>query len=240
MEQHEVADLLEIQQLAARYMMFSSRKEQERWLEVFTPDGEYNAFGTPYGMDDFPALLKSAPPGQYVGNPPIVELDGDTATAVQHFVFVDQVTHEMRRDADARLDGHAVAAARTIDQVLSAAESDIRLGRRNEVFEAALADTSGQLLPADRAKVEAAITYLGDRYHVDEICVIRATGLEAARWVGGQGVAAVADLSPDDAVQIALLNNPGLQASYAALGIAEADLDLARAHRLRPEVAGDR
>lgn len=96
MEQHEVADLLEIQQLAARYMMFSSRKEQERWLEVFTPDGEYNAFGTPYGMDDFPALLRSAPPGQYVGNPPIVELDGDTATAVQHFLFVDQITHEMR------------------------------------------------------------------------------------------------------------------------------------------------
>lgn len=32
------------------------------------------------------------------------------------------------------------------------------------------------------------------------------------------------ELSPDDAVQIALFNNPGLQASYAGLGIAEADL----------------
>ena len=31
-------------------------------------------------------------------------------------------------------------------------------------------------------------------------------------------------LTADDAVQIALLNNPGLQASYAELGIAEADL----------------
>jgi len=31
-------------------------------------------------------------------------------------------------------------------------------------------------------------------------------------------------LSADDAVQIALLNNPGLQASYAELGVAEADL----------------
>jgi outer membrane protein TolC len=31
-------------------------------------------------------------------------------------------------------------------------------------------------------------------------------------------------LSADDAVQIALLNNPGLQASYAEIGIAEADL----------------
>jgi outer membrane protein TolC len=32
------------------------------------------------------------------------------------------------------------------------------------------------------------------------------------------------ELSADDAVQIALFNNPGLQASYAELGIAEADL----------------
>ncbi len=69
---------------------------------------------------------------------------------------------------------------------------------RNEIFEAALADTPGQLLAADRKEVEAAITYLGDRYQVDEICVIRASGLEAARWVGGKGVAPVADLSLDE------------------------------------------
>ncbi len=96
MNQQEMADLLDIQQVAARYMSFTARKEQDRWLEVFTPDGVYNAFGTPYTLDDFPALLKSAPPGQYVGNVPIVEFDGDTATGVQHFVFVDQETHEMR------------------------------------------------------------------------------------------------------------------------------------------------
>jgi hypothetical protein len=96
MDQQEMADLIEIQQLAARYMAFSARKEEGRWEEVFTPDGEYNAFGTPYGLTDFPMLLKSAPPGQYIGNPPIVEFDGDTATGVQHYVFIDQTNHEMR------------------------------------------------------------------------------------------------------------------------------------------------
>lgn len=96
MNPHEISDLLDIQQVAARYMSFTARKEQDRWLEVFTADGIYNAFGTPYTLDDFPALLKSAPPGQYIGNVPIVDLDGDTATGVQHFVFVDQETHEMR------------------------------------------------------------------------------------------------------------------------------------------------
>src|SRR5436305_1949019 len=49
MNQQEMADLLEIEQLAARYMMLSARKENDRWLEVFTADGVYNAFGTPYG-----------------------------------------------------------------------------------------------------------------------------------------------------------------------------------------------
>jgi hypothetical protein len=96
MNQQEMADLLEIQQLAARYMMLSARKDNDHWLEVFTPDGVYHAFGTPYGLDDFPMLLKSAPPGQYLGNAPLVEFHGDTATGVQHYVFVDQTTHEMR------------------------------------------------------------------------------------------------------------------------------------------------
>jgi SnoaL-like domain len=98
MNQQEMSDLLEIQQLAARYMSFSAQKEKDkdRWREIFTPDGVYNAFGTPYGLDDFPLLLESAPPGQYIGNVPIVDFDGDTATGVQHYVFIDQITHEMR------------------------------------------------------------------------------------------------------------------------------------------------
>jgi hypothetical protein len=96
MNQNEMADLLEIQQLAARYMAFTARKEPDRWLEVFTPDAVYSAFGTPYRLEDFPALLNSAPPGQYVVNVPLVEFDGDTATGVQHFVFIDQISHEMR------------------------------------------------------------------------------------------------------------------------------------------------
>jgi hypothetical protein len=98
MNQQEIADLLEIQQLAARYMAFSAKKEQDldRWREVFTADGAYNAFGTPYGLEDFPSLLNSAPPGQYIGNVPVVEFDGDTAGGTQHYVFIEQTTHKMR------------------------------------------------------------------------------------------------------------------------------------------------
>jgi SnoaL-like domain len=91
-----IADLVELEQLCARYMLLTSQFIQDRWLEVFTPDGEYNAFGTPYALDRFPALLEAAPRGQFIGSMPVVEFDGDRATGMQHFVFVDQTTHDMR------------------------------------------------------------------------------------------------------------------------------------------------
>ena len=59
-------------------------------------------------------------------------------------------------------------------------------------------------------------------------------GVDGAKWVRAADEAdsvavrvkelLAAPLSADDAVRIALLNNPGLQARYAELGIAEADL----------------
>jgi hypothetical protein len=96
MNERETADVIEIQQLAARYMSLSARKLHDHWRDVFTADAEYHAFGTAYGLDDFPMLVNSAPPGQYVGSVPVVDLDGDTATGIQHYVFVDQASHEMR------------------------------------------------------------------------------------------------------------------------------------------------
>src|SRR6187455_1603697 len=75
------ADLVALHQLCSRYMALTSQFVEDRWLEVFTPDGEYNAFGTPYTLERFPALLAAAPRGQFIGNMPVVDLDGDTATA---------------------------------------------------------------------------------------------------------------------------------------------------------------
>ena len=92
----EITDLVELHALCARYMMLTSQFIQDRWLEVFTPDGEYNAFGTPYTLERFPALLEAAPRGQFIGNMPVVEFDGDRATGMQHFIFIDQSNHAMR------------------------------------------------------------------------------------------------------------------------------------------------
>ena len=92
------ADLVELHALCARYMAYTSQFIADRWLDVFTPDVEYSAFGTAYSLERFPALLEAAPRGQFIGNMPVVEFDGDgdTATGHQHFVFIDQQTHAMR------------------------------------------------------------------------------------------------------------------------------------------------
>ncbi len=90
------SDLVALHALCARYMAFTSQHVPDRWLEVFTPDVEYSAFGTPYSLERFPALLEAAPRGQFIGNMPVVEFDGDEATGMQHFVFIDQQTHAMR------------------------------------------------------------------------------------------------------------------------------------------------
>jgi hypothetical protein len=95
-ETQRIADLVEIQALCARYMLYTSQFVEDQWLDVFTPDVQYTAFGTPYTLDRFPALLAAAPRGQFIGNVPVVDFDGDRATGTQHFVFIDQTTHHMR------------------------------------------------------------------------------------------------------------------------------------------------
>ena len=95
-EMQRITDLVEIHALCARYMLYTSQFLKDRWLDVFTPDVEYNAFGTPYTIERFPALLAAAPRGQFIGNMPVVDLDGDRASGTQHFIFIDQQTHNMR------------------------------------------------------------------------------------------------------------------------------------------------
>ena len=69
-------DLVELHALCARYMAYTSQFVEDCWLDVFTEDVVYSAFGTPYPLDKFPALLAAAPRGQFIGNMPVVTFDG--------------------------------------------------------------------------------------------------------------------------------------------------------------------
>jgi SnoaL-like domain len=96
MESPLVNDIIEIEQLLARYAVGMTKDDIEAVVDVFTPDGTYRAFGTVYGVADFPALVKAAPKGLFLTGTPLLELHGDTGRGQQPLCFVDQLDHEMR------------------------------------------------------------------------------------------------------------------------------------------------
>jgi hypothetical protein len=92
----QVSDIIEIEQLLARYAVDMTRNDIEAVIEVFTPDGSYSAFGTTYPLADFPALVEAAPKGLFLTATPALQIDGDTGTGMQPLCFVDQTNHDMR------------------------------------------------------------------------------------------------------------------------------------------------
>lgn len=89
-------DLIEIQQLLARYAVTITKGDIEGLLSVFTPDGTYSAFGDTYPLEEFPALVAAAPKGLFLTGTPVIELSGDAGTGTQPLCFIDHATHDMR------------------------------------------------------------------------------------------------------------------------------------------------
>ncbi len=91
-----IADVIEIEQLLARYAVGMTRDDVTAVMEVFTADGTYSAFGEVYQLSDFPGLVATAPKGLFLCGTPALEIDGDTGTGMQPLCFVDQTNHDMR------------------------------------------------------------------------------------------------------------------------------------------------
>jgi hypothetical protein len=96
MPAYPTEDVIELQQLLAKYAVGMTRDDVDSVVEVFTPDGTYSAFGETYPLADFPTLVAAAPKGLFLVGPPQLSLDGDTGTGMQPLCFVDQTNHEMR------------------------------------------------------------------------------------------------------------------------------------------------
>jgi hypothetical protein len=96
MDDGRLADIIEVQQLLARYAVGMTRDDVEAVMAVFTPDGTYRAFGETYALSDFPSLVAAAPKGLFLTGTPVLELEDDTGTGQQTLCFVDQTTHELR------------------------------------------------------------------------------------------------------------------------------------------------
>jgi hypothetical protein len=94
-----MADIIEIEQLLARYALGMTRDDLDTVIDVFTPDGTYSAFGSTYPLTDFPTLVAAAPKGLYSTGTPVIDFDPadpDAATGGQTLCFVEQTTHDMR------------------------------------------------------------------------------------------------------------------------------------------------
>jgi hypothetical protein len=98
MDPARTADIIELEQVLARYAVGMTRDDVEAVMEVFTPDGTYSAFGATYVLGDFPVLVAAAPKGLFLTGTPVLDLDLDegTGTGYQTLCFVDQTTHDMR------------------------------------------------------------------------------------------------------------------------------------------------
>ena len=96
MDQGDIADIIEVEQLLARYAVGMTQDDIEAVVEVFTADGTYSAFGDTYTLADFPTLVAAAPKGLFLTGTPVLELDGDEGTGQQTLCFVDQTNHDMR------------------------------------------------------------------------------------------------------------------------------------------------
>jgi len=90
------ADVIEIEQLLARYAVGMTKDDVAAVMDVFTSDGTYSAFGDTYTLADFPELVAAAPKGLFMTGTPALVLDGDTGTGEQPLCFVEQMTHDMR------------------------------------------------------------------------------------------------------------------------------------------------
>jgi hypothetical protein len=93
-----IEDIIEIEQLLAKYAVGMTRDDVETVQEVFTTDGWYSAFGDVYELKDFPSLVAAAPKGLFMTGTPQVDLDVEagTGTGYQPLCFVDQTDHAMR------------------------------------------------------------------------------------------------------------------------------------------------
>lgn len=91
-------DLVEIQQLLAKYAVTITQGDIEGLVSVFTPDGTYSAFGDTYVLDRFPVLVDAAPKGLFMTGTALIDLveGADSATGTQPLCFIEHSAHDMR------------------------------------------------------------------------------------------------------------------------------------------------
>lgn len=84
----EVEDRLAIREVLDEYCLRLEVNDFEEWLDLFTPDAEYQVFRRSlHGRQEISDMLRNAPHGVHVGGAVRITLDGDSAEVVQNYLF---------------------------------------------------------------------------------------------------------------------------------------------------------
>jgi len=90
-------DVAEINVLLTQYGSTLDREDDEGWVGLFTPDCRYEVYGRAFeGHDGLRKITGGAPKGLHLSAQPLVQVDGDSATAQRSFLFVDRSDQSMR------------------------------------------------------------------------------------------------------------------------------------------------
>lgn len=124
-------DIVEIQQLLARYAVTITQGDVDGLIGVFTTDGTYSAFGETYSLSRFPVLVEAAPKGLFMTGESLVEFDEsdpDKAAGTQPLCFVEHSAHDMRigyyRDTYLRTEGRWRLRTRAMTFIRRSGEHD--------------------------------------------------------------------------------------------------------------------
>jgi uncharacterized protein (TIGR02246 family) len=121
----EIADVLEIQDVFARYTYLMDTNRLEEWYELFTTDCAYVVHGREYsgreGVREMVGL--AAPEGTHVVAAPTIRVDGEHAAAAQTFIAISADKKSFRsgwyEDELTKVDGRWLISVRACSFVRS-------------------------------------------------------------------------------------------------------------------------
>jgi len=87
----------EIRELLSLYCNLLDRGEHAAWVDLFTSAGRFEVYGEIFeGPDGLLEMATTAPGGLHLTGDALIEVEGDTASVKQSFLFVDQETRDLR------------------------------------------------------------------------------------------------------------------------------------------------
>ncbi len=125
--ENQIADELAIRRVLDEYCLRLELNAFDDWLDLFTDDTVYEVFRRELtGREEVSAMLSQAPHGVHLGGPARITITGDSAAAVQSYIFVPTDTDQWNM-------GWYDRTLRRTDHGWKIAHTRIKIGRTGEL-----------------------------------------------------------------------------------------------------------